>query len=210
MEIKVNGKGMICIAMLSAGLAFGDYVSLINSEEVAYISAPPAVAPEEIMTVGSVVFRMDDVNPSTIYGGTWELITGDAEVRFGDGNVQNALVQGNDNKSVPLPKHSHDMFHTHTRGSMEITGYFPTIIVGSFQNGTGGAFWGSSHSQFQNKSAYANSTTNNYGIQFQASRNWSGSTSQPSTTNTGEAGVDNASVNVKGAYITLNVWKRTN
>lgn len=210
MEIKVNGKGMICIAMLSAGLAFGDYVSLINSEDVSYTSAPPIIAPEEIMTVGSVVFRMDNVNPSTIYGGTWQLITGDAEVRFGDGTVQNALVQGSDDKSAPLPKHSHDMSHTHTRGSMEITGYFPTIIASGFELGTGGAFVGDYHTRYNNKSAMANSTLSNYGIRFQASNNWSGSTSQPSTTNTGEAGIDNASVNVKGAYITLNVWKRTN
>lgn len=208
MEIKINGKGLIGIALLSAGLAFGDYVSIVSSDTVDYTSAVPPIAPEEIMTVGSVVFRMDSVNPSTIYGGTWQLITGDAEVRFGNGNAQNTLVQGTDTKNIPLPKHNHDMAHNHTKGTMDVTGYFPTIITSGYENGMGGAFSAIYNSKIAEKSAWTNSTTTDYGIQFNAARNWTGSTSQPSNANTGDSGVDNATVEVKGAYITLNVWKR--
>jgi hypothetical protein len=205
MEFKFNGKSLLLLGVLSASIAFGEHISVLNNDG-SQISSNPM---EKVMTVGSIVVRVDDINPSTIYGGTWELIQGDAALRLGNGTNQTTIVEGNDVVTMPIPKHSHDMSHTHTRGTMDFDGYFPTIITGAFQDGTGGAFWAIENSKFQNKSAYTNSTVTNHGMHFTASRNWTGNTSQPDNLNTSEEGVDNATVNVKGAHINLNIWKRT-
>lgn len=206
MEFKFNGKSLLLLGVLSASIAFGEHISVLNNGG-AQISSNPM---EEIMTVGSIVVRVDNVNPSTIYGGTWELIQGDAALRLGNGTNQTTTVEGTDNVNMSIPKHSHDMSHTHTKGTMNFTGHFPTIITSAFQDGTRGAFWADSNATlFQNKSPRTVTETTNYGIYFAASRNWAGNTSQPDNLNASEEGIDNATVNVKGAHINLNIWKRT-
>lgn len=57
--------------------------------------------------VGTIEFRLDSVNPGTLYGGTWRLIEGDATITFGNGSAQTGKVIGNNKVDVPLPKHSH-------------------------------------------------------------------------------------------------------
>lgn len=204
-EFNININKKLGVALLTAcGLfAMAEHQSTFSGDT-------PVISQSETMTIGSVVLRMDNVNPATIYGGTWELIQGDAALRLGNGTNQTTIIEGSDNVNMPIPKHNHDMTHTHTRGTMNFTGHFPTIITNVFQDGTGGAFWADSNAAlFQNKSPRTVTQTTNYGIYFTASRNWTGNTSQPDNLNASEEGVDNATVNVKGAHINLNIWKRT-
>lgn len=205
MEFKINGKYLLVGGLLSMSLAFGEHIAVFNNGAVSHTESN---AIENLMTVGSVVVRVDNINPSTIYGGNWELIQGDAALRLGDGTTQNGLVQGTDLQNIVLPKHSHEMNHTHTRGNMDFSGYFPIIITNVFQAGVGGAFLAVSNTNINQKSSYTVSANNNHGIEFKASRTWTGVTSQPSNTNTNEVGVDNASIDLKGAHINLNIWKR--
>ena len=76
-----------------------------------------------------------------------------------------------------LAGHTHSMAHTHTRGTMDITGRIDIghggHVEGAFyiEAENGGSFDGGNH-RFKN-------------TVFRASRTWSGSTSQPSPANTG-------------------------
>lgn len=192
MEIKINGKTLIAIIAVSATLAFGNFVSIVNAD-----NAGGVVYATPEYSVGAVVFRADDVNPSTLYGGTWELITGDAAIRLGDGsNLDMATLKGISNTpSVPLPKHSH------TRGTMEITGQFGIGGNGGLRvtsTSTSGAFYSGASTSVDGYGGGAR--TGNSITYFNASRNWSGATSL--------SGVDNATLDVRGQYVTLNVWKK--
>ena len=62
---------------------------------------------DALYPINSVVLRMDSVNPTTLYPGTWQLITGDASLTFGNGAQQPGLPSGNNTQSVPLLNHSH-------------------------------------------------------------------------------------------------------
>ncbi len=81
-----------------------------------------------------------------------------------------------------LAGHTHSMAHTHTRGTMEITGNFHAQPPDSSSSKTG-AFYNSNY----NTKIDAGTSKNNYacGFGFQASKSWSGATSQPSSANTG-------------------------
>lgn len=138
----------------------------------------------EEMTVGSVVFRMDDINPTNIYGGTWELITGDATVSFGDGTPQTGLVEGNNNQPVPLKKHSHTG-QTSSAGAHNHTFTHPSGDR-NWNNGGGNTWWGS------NSVTQSTSTTGNHVHNLTINNE----------------GVDNPTIDVSGAQIKLNVWKK--
>lgn len=170
MKIELNGKALLAVGLLSAGLAFGEYVSVISSDSVSYTSAqPPGLSIDDVMPVGSIVMRMDSVNPTTLYGGTWTLITGDAALSFGDGTDLSGLVYGDNNPLVPLPEHSHKM-----RGT----------------NGTSSSNWND----------FLGGSTANYGA---------GQGAEINGYTTGVEGEKNARLDVRGARIDINVWKRT-
>ncbi len=82
-----------------------------------------------------------------------------------------------------LAGHTHSMAHTHTRGTMEITGNFHAQTPDDPNSVKSGAFYNSNY----NTKIDSGFSERNYpcGFGFQASRSWSGSTSQPSPANTG-------------------------
>lgn len=201
MKIEINGKALLGIALLSAGLAFGEYVSVINAK-----SAGGVIVEQPEFTVGSVVFRMDDVNPSTIYGGTWQLIDGDATIRFGDGSIQTGAIEGDSNNPlVPLPAHDHSMTHNHSgstssNGSHYHGGWAEGGSAGPFGRDTryGGGKMGSSATDYDNyigKTSTEGAHTHSLNI-----NNYSG--------NTGLRGTADATLDTRGKYVTINVWKR--
>jgi len=153
--------------------------------------------------VGSVVFRMDAINPATIYGGTWALITGDASLSFGDGTVQDGLVDlGVNDPAVPLSAHSHN------RGDMEISGEFQFRALDDTSNnllnsGTGAfadQIWGGNRFSTQVPLVSEVVDQDNGKILFKASDNWTGSTSSE--------GISSPVMDVRGARISINVWQR--
>lgn len=220
MEFKINGKSLLLIMTLSAGAVFAQYTSkggvIVEGATEEEIKA----AILETMPVGSVTFRMDSVNPTTIYGGTWELMTGDAVLKFGDGSAQTGIVSGNNTKNVPLPQHSHDMNHTHQRGSMEVHGDlsapgYGNTSVGYSLDGSGAFHPSGSKTYLDKIDGGANQGSVYRSVNFYASRTWTGHTSRPYVSNTGtakdntgSAGTAVATVDVEGSTIKMNVWKR--
>jgi hypothetical protein len=177
--------------------AAADFVSMVDHKSAGGIIVEGTTNEDikkvilETMPIGTVTLRMDDINPSTIYGGTWSLITGDASLSLGDGTVKDGIITGNNNPSVPL------VAHNHGRGIQEITG---TQLGRRIVNINGsGAF-------FPTNAGYedwvvTSSTKSSNSLGFQASRAWTGR----STTE----GVQNATIDVRGAQMKVNVWKRT-
>ena len=100
--------------------------------------------------------------------------------------------------------------HTHTRESMDITGNFPASLEGSGTFHTTGAFalasekkyfgWGKTGTDYDN-----------YGINFTASRNWTGETSSVGSgqSHTHTFNGTAATINTMPPYLAVYVWRRT-
>lgn len=170
------------------------------------------------MTVGSVVLRMDDVNPATIYGGTWELIQGDADLRLGNGSNLSGNIEGITNDpSVPLVKHTHtatQAAHSHNRGNMEIYGRisasgYANTSVGYSLSGTGAFAPYGSLTTLDDIDHYLNQGSVYRAVDFRASRNWTGTTNSVAPHITiSESGNDNETIDVRGQFVKVNVWKK--
>lgn len=190
-NLRINKRIGILIACLMGAMATAEYVSVIDAK-----SAGGVIVSKPEHTVGSVVFRMDDTNPSEIYGGTWELITADASVRFGDGSMMTGAVEGLNQVPVPL------VSHAHSKGTMDITGQFALGGSGGLRimsTATSGSFYSGGNSSVDGYGGGAR--TGNSLTYFKASRSWTGVTSYE--------GESSPTMDVRGAYIKLNVWKKT-
>ena len=124
--------------------------------------------------VGSLFFTSDDRNPDVIlFGGgysKWKRIEG----RFIYGASENRPIGQTGGEESHVLTGSEMPAHSHDRGSMEITGNFPTWDAG-WKEEPYGAFYYDGGGQAQREG-----TTNigwDYRVGFQASRAWSGSTS---------------------------------
>lgn len=206
MKIELNGKALLAVGLLSAGLAFGEYVSVINSSEVSYVTAQP---PQETTSIGSIVLRIDAVNPADIYGGTWELIREDATFGFGDGSdYSSAVAVGDNDPTVPLPEHSHTMNHDHPSVNTNTDTHNHGLRGGNndamdhyYRLNRNRGIAGINPSEGQ--SGYTSSTT------LMSNDSHSHSVNLPNYTgNTGNAGQSNATLDVRGKRLMVNVWKR--
>ena len=149
----------------------------------------------------------NNTNPAELYNGTtWELLTAGKYIQTGStplstgGNNSISITKAN----LPNIKLKVDSFNL-TRGIMDITGSWSGGCNGytaSFN--TSGAFYRLSASR-ANRKADSNGDDSNY-LGFQASRNWTGSTSSasPSTESIGSG----TALSIQPAYITLKFWKR--
>lgn len=148
---------------------------------------------ELLFPIGAVYFGTMSVCPLEILGvGTWQSLPQDKVIQIAGtrGSVGDTL-----NESLPTPS------HTHTRGNMNITG---TIACkgGGWNDGTQTGAFTISNSKLIN--AQSSGDYNCGLINFNASRNWTGSTSQPN-------GLPNVYQNdapvQQDAYL-LNGWRR--
>lgn len=178
-NLKVGKKFIVAITSVLSIFTFSDFVSIIGAENAGGI-----IVKKETMIVNTVIARIDDVNPSTIYGGTWELIDGDANLGFGDGNAQTGIVEGDNTPLVPLLKHT----HTGTTSSAGSHNHTFTRPRGdeNYSNGSGNSWWGS------NSNTKTTNTTGNH----------------THTLNINDEGDSDARLDVRGARIKLNFWKR--
>lgn len=189
-KFELNGKALLGIALLSAGIAFGEYVSVINAK-----SSGGIVVSQPESSVGTVVLRMDDVNPSTIYGGTWELVRSDGYLAFGDGSVQSGVPTGNNMVSVPLLAHSHTASFSGNA--------LPNHSHLTYANGSdsdqhpGGGNYISGSSFWHGKSSHSGQST-----QAVSAGTPTGSVSVNTT------GQSDAKMDVRGERLYINVWKR--
>lgn len=206
--------------------------------------AVTAVRPIDAWPVGSLFMTFDNTNPASLLGGgTWVQIKGRYLLAADTGDtVDGTTTVGAHTKNVPLVSHTHGFTtgsagahthgvsgttggaggHSHTRGSMNITGYHD---AGDDDTGySGGAFYFSSRATSHNQHSLGG--TSNAVAMFDASRNWTGSTSAVAnhthsfSATTGSAGSHthsgttgssgtSASFDVRPASIYVYMWRRT-
>lgn len=164
-----------------------------------------------VYPVGSVYISVNDVSPAAFLGGTWEKIS-QGRVLQGAANGQaagTAVEAGLPNISV-----SSNGEHTHTRGSMNITG--GVGIHGGGQctvvYSERGAFYVSdTESAYQAPNNCASGATSERYINFSADRTWTGSTSSAGahSHNAYITGITGNSTTVQPPALLVNIWKRT-
>lgn len=172
-----------------------------------YLANPLAAYP-----VGAYYISSSSTSPATLFGGTWVQIQNRMIMAAGSsysvgatgGSATKTLTTNN------LPSHTHSCgsagSHSHTKGSMNITGYFDVGDVDSSYRG--GAFTFSTHPTTQNQ--HTTGGTSNYVVNFDASKSWTGETSTTgSHTHTiGSTGKTTA-FDIMPPYIVAYVWRRT-
>lgn len=143
--------------------------------------------------VGTVVLRMDSANPGNIYGGTWTLITGDACLSFGNGSVQSGSPDGTNDPWVPVQMHNHGTSHNLYTGE-----------AGGHNHAFKSPAWEWKRVVSNGEYEIGVNTRTAY-------TEWAGQHGHPiyGGVAVNNAGTANATLNVRGARIAINVWRRT-
>lgn len=112
-------------------------------------------------------------------------------------NITNVTVLQNDQNKL----HNHSISHTHTRGTMNITG---KAIMGDESSDMWDAFYQGGQQSGRGNEANGH-ISKGYTINLDASRNWTGSTSEPSNKNSGDTGGTES----RPLNSTYRIWLRT-
>lgn len=171
-----------------------------------YISSPLDAYP-----IGAYYISSSPTSPATLFGGTWVQVKDRMILAVGDTYKSAGLTGGSATTNLVLnniPSHSHSCGttgnHSHTRGSMNITGY-----TGAAWDDTAGdpsgAFYRSGNGHESKDGNWGN-----FKINFDASRSWTGSTSTAGNHShtIGYTGSGTAFTTIS-PYITAYVWRRT-
>ena len=171
-------------------------------------------SPLDAYPVGAYYISSEPTSPATLFGGTWVRIENRMILAAGSSYTAGS-TGGSATKTLSvanMPTHSHSCSsignHTHTRGTMNITGNFGgTDVQGGYYGN--GAFAITSRGNYRDAGGEYES---NYGknMSFDASRNWSGATSsngnhQHTIGNNGSG----TAFNIMPPYIVAYVWRRT-
>lgn len=162
-----------------------------------------------VYPVGSVYISVNDVSPEKFLGGTWVKIS-QGRVLQGASDTQTAGTEVS--AGLPNISVSSNGEHTHTRGSMNITGR--VLMHGA--RGTviyqeNGAFYGSrTLSGYHADDDTAGATSEEY-INFSADRTWTGSTSSAGAHSHDAyiTDITGKSTTVQPPALLVNIWKRT-
>lgn len=179
---------------------------------------------DRIYPVGSIYMSMVSTNPATLLGGgTWEQLPTGRCIIGANGTDYNAGdTGGSANRTLTvanLPAHTHNNTlaagggHSHTRGSMEITGK-ATFINSDGVDKTNypdtGAFWWGDYKY--SKVLASNSGTGKRDLFFTASKSWAGSTNTVANHNhtlTNASVGSGTSFSIVQPYVAVYIWKRT-
>lgn len=165
----------------------------------------------KLYPVGSVYISFNATDPSTLFGGTWVRLKDTFLLANGDSYAPNTSG-GSATKTIGvnnLPSHTHSCStvgnHTHTRGTMNITGWHDSE---DSEGVAGGAFTISYRASTYNNRQQGG--TVNTQVNFDASRSWSGATSANGqhTHTIGNTG-SGLPLNIMPPYQTVYMWKRT-
>ena len=171
--------------------------------------------------VGSIYLSVNNVNPGTIFGGTWEQIQ-DRFLLAAGSTYGGGSTGGSDTHTHTTEGHvltvAETPAHTHTRGTMDLTG---TITCYSQYNKGNEAYWNDAckGAFYKNTSDYNEeaSTLNQSSsatadasrkVSFLASRTWTGKTSSVGGGASHNHGNTGSSSSLP-PYLAIYVWKRT-
>ena len=154
-------------------------------------------------------------SPQTLFGGTWRALD-QGRVLIGANASHPARSTGGAETHVittqEMPSHNHSGStnstgnHSHTRGSMNITGQIDAVTGGVV---CGGAFYGSS---LIVDNIQSTTSGKNARVLFDASRSWSGSTSSTgshSHTVTINSTGGGSAMSLMQPYLAVYMWERT-
>ena len=168
----------------------------------------------QLYPVGSIYMNVNNVEPSAIFGGTWEKMpAGRMLVNSSDDFVLGQIGGEKEHRLTEdeLASHNHgggEMAggHTHTRGTMDITGDFIGSMQSNYDYSVHGAFY---YEKNELIGPCANKGDPRQRVWFKASRNWTGETSVGGehTHNFSPAGKNQPHNNMP-PYIVVNMWKR--
>lgn len=168
----------------------------------------------QLYPVGSIYMNVNNVEPSAIFGGTWEkmpagrmLVNSSDDFTLGQigGEKEHRLTEDE------LASHNHgggEMAggHTHTRGTMEITGDFIGAMQSNYDYSVHGAFY---YEKNELIGPCAERGDPRQRVWFKASKTWTGETSESGvhTHNITPSGKNQPHNNMP-PYIAVNMWKR--
>ena len=164
-----------------------------------------------VYPVGSVYISVNDVSPEKFLGGKWIKIS-QGRVLQGASGTQTAGTEVS--AGLPNISVSSNGGHTHTRGSMNITGDIAMHGIGSgctVIQSLAGAFYGTSkESSYHGPDCLSGASSEDH-IQFSADRTWTGSTSSDGAHSHDAyiAGITGNSTTVQPPALLVNIWKRT-
>lgn len=191
----------------------------------------------KLYPVGSVYISFNSADPSTLFGGVWQRLKDTFLLANGDTYAANT-TGGSATKTITvnnLPAHNHTVNssgahyhtattsttgnHSHTRGSMNITGTFRSTDMGGREPATG-AFSdrtvGGETKPRQGGDGYDIIVTMNAANTWTGSTSTNGAHSHTLTTNTTGAHTHTTNntggsqpINIMPPYTTVYVWKRT-
>ena len=163
-----------------------------------------------VYPVGSVYISVNDVSPEKFLGGTWIKIS-QGRVLQGASDTQTAGTEVS--AGLPNISVSSNGEHTHTRGSMNITGHVVMHGAGSCTviSKSTGAFYGSRAESAYHTADCASGASSEDSINFSADRTWTGSTSSDGahSHNAYITDITGKSTTVQPPALLVNIWKRT-
>ena len=182
-------------------------------EKLNYLFSQLQDTASKLYPVGSVYISFNSADPSTLFGGTWQRLKDTFLLANGDAYAPN-ITGGSATKTLTtsnLPQHTHSIStegnHAHDRGTMNITGQFRSVDMGSYEPATGAFYsWGSPYPQGAGGGDKGYDIT----VGFSASNSWVGYTSYNGSHthvigNTGSS----LPVNIMPPYTTVYAWRRT-
>lgn len=146
-----------------------------------------------IYPVGAIYISYTNINPSDLFGGTWEEITG----RFLLAQDNSHAAQSTGGEETHTLTINEAPSHTHTRGTMNITGWVGPLDDYSAHS-IGGAMYVGSAIGYDATST--NTSGGGWTLGFDASRTWSGETSSRG---------GGAAHNNMPPYLAVYMWRRT-
>ena len=165
-----------------------------------------------IYPVGSYYMSSSATNPGTLFGGTWEQIT-DRMIMAAGSTYAAGTTGGSDTHTHTTEGHTLTVAeipaHTHTRGTMEITGTFQVDPDQGWCriHNPSGAFTADITNKRTTGGAVGSTDVYTRAV-FTASRSWAGETSSVGSNASHNHGDTGSSSNLP-PYIVAYIWRRT-